>query len=561
MAQGLDLNNDEDMLSSPPPPAPLKQAHKIRFWGTFVALCILAFISALDVAIITTAFPKIISEVGGATHYVWIANSFVVASSVLQPMFGQLANVLGRRIPLIASTVLFIVGSGIAGGATNVAMLIAGRTVQGAGAGGVYVLLDIVCCDLVPLRERGKYLGLMFSWSGVAAALGPVVGGALAEANWRWIFYLNIPICGLALVTILLFMRVRAGGSAPLDVKARIKQVDHLGNLIFIPSMISLLIGLVMGGVQYPWSSWRIIVPLVLGIIGWIAFHIQQLFTSVPSVPARLFSNRTSATGYILTFLSSVLVQAISYFLPVYFQAVKGTTILRSGVYFLPFAIGTLIFAVASGVLLSKFGAYRPLHAAAFFLSAIGFGIFTVLDQHTSVVAWVFFELIAGAGAGTVMSVLLPAIMAALPESDVASSSATYSFVRTFGYIWGVTIPGIIFNAVFNQNLSRIPSQSLQNQLKDGAAYSFASRAHDIRDTLPEGVWDQAVGVYTTALKTIWWVGLGISIACFFAVGAERGLELRKELDTEYGIDAQDKKDDGKQASREEATIVESEKR
>jgi MFS family permease len=166
---------------------PLKSSHGPRFWGIFVSLCLLSFISALDVAIITTALPKVTADIGSTEQdYVWIANSFVVASSVVQPLCGQLADIFGRRIPLLVSTMLFALGSGIAGGANSVDMMIAGRTVQGVGAGGVYVLLDIVCCDLVPLRERGKYLGLMNSWAGVAAGIGPVVGGVLADSNWRW---------------------------------------------------------------------------------------------------------------------------------------------------------------------------------------------------------------------------------------------------------------------------------------------------------------------------------------------------------------------------------------
>ncbi|PQE32926.1 major Facilitator Superfamily protein [Rutstroemia sp. NJR-2017a WRK4] len=521
-------------LPTPLPPS-ASPAHTFRFWGIFVALCLLSFISALDVAIITTALPTITAEIGGAKEYTWIANSFVLASSVFQPLFGQLANLFWT--------------SGVGGGATNPSMLIAGRTIQGVGAGGIYVLLDIVCCDLVSLKERGKYLGLMFSWSGVAAALGPVVGGALAQADWRWIFYLNIPICGAALAAILLFMRVKEGGSTVKNgQKSKFLQLDYLGNLIFIPSIISVLLGLVMGGIEYPWSSWHVILPLVLGILGWIAFHIQQHFSSNPSVPTRLFSNRTSAAAFVLTFLSSVLVQAISYFLPIYFQAVLGTTVFHSGINFLPFAIGTLVFATMSGILLSKLGAYRPLHTTAFALSAIGFGLFTLLDESTSKVAWAFFQLIASAGSGMILSILLPAIMAGLPESDVASASAAYSFVRTFGYIWGVTIASIIFNSEFNKHLSSISSSALQKELEDGAAYSFASHVHEVRGQYDASVWNEVVQVYVKSLRTIWWVGLAFSIVGFFAVGAERGLELRKELETEYGIDEEKKittKDNG----------------
>jgi len=163
------------------------KSHNIRFWGIFCALCLLAFISALDVMIIATALPKITADIGSVEQeYVWIANSFVLASSVIQPLVGQFADIFGRRLPLMVATALFALGSGIAGGSTTVAMLIGGRTVQGVGAGAVYVLLDIVCCDLVPLRERGKYVGLMNAWAGVAAGIGPVIGGALADRNWRW---------------------------------------------------------------------------------------------------------------------------------------------------------------------------------------------------------------------------------------------------------------------------------------------------------------------------------------------------------------------------------------
>ncbi|KAK6072938.1 multidrug resistance protein fnx1 [Seiridium cupressi] len=175
---GLGRDPDESQ------PLPTKN-HSPRFWGIFALLCILAFICALDVIIISTALPTITAVIGGASQYIWIANSFVVASAVVQPLIGQLADIFGRQNPLVVSTALFVLGSGVAGGATSPTMLIVGRTVQGIGAGGLYVLLDIVCCDLVPLRERGKYVGLMNSFAGVAAALGPPVGGAISQTGLR----------------------------------------------------------------------------------------------------------------------------------------------------------------------------------------------------------------------------------------------------------------------------------------------------------------------------------------------------------------------------------------
>lgn len=513
-----------------------KTGHTIQFWAIFVALCVLSFTCALDVAIIATALPTITAQIGGATQYVWIANSFVIGSCAPQPLYGQLAGVLGRRGPFIAAILLFMLGSGIAGGAMSAAMLIAGRTVQGVGAGGIYVLLDIVCCDLVPLRQRGKYLGLMLSWSGVGAALGPIVGGSLAEANWRWIFYMNLPICALPLAITLTFFSSRTSAKVA-EPMSKLLSLDYVGTVIFMGSTVSILIGLVMGGIEYAWSSWQIVVPIVVGVAGWVVFHVHQAyFTEVPSVPTRLFQNRTAVAAYVLTLSTSIICQAMIYFIPIYFQGVLGTTVLGSGIDFLPFAIGTLAFAVLSGILLAKFGAYRPLHASGFALSALGFGLLAFLGKDTPKAVWVVIQIVASAGPGLVLSILLPAVLASLPESDVAPATATFSFIRSFGYVWGVTVASIIFNATIDRNIQLVNDPTLQGQLMGGGAYAFASQAHSIKELLLPEIWDQIVQLYAIGLKAVWWFGLAVSLASLICVGMEEGLELRKDLNTEYGL-------------------------
>ncbi|KAI0861705.1 MFS general substrate transporter [Xylaria cubensis] len=533
------MPHDGAFLREDSPDLEKSEPRSLRFWIIIASLSLLAFICALDATIITTPLPTIVKDIGGETQYIWIANSFVVAATVLQPLFGQLANILGRKILILTSLILFMLGSGLAGGSKTPGMFIAGRTIQGAGAGGIYVLIDIVCCDLVALRHRGKYLGIVNAWAGVASGLGPVLGGAFGRGNWPWIFYINLPICALPLITIFFVMRMNTGlvDAQSATWLGKLRQLDVLGNFIFIPSIISLLFGLVTGGTEYPWSSWRVILPLALGVVGWAVFHVQQHFAANPMVPERLFSNRTSAAAYALSFLTSVVAQTALYFIPIYLQGIVGANVLLAGVDFLPTALGILVAAAIAGVVLSKTGGYKVLHWIAFALSSLGFGLFTLLDTSTPTVAWVFYQLFAAAGSGIPISTLLPAIMAALPESDVAAATSIFSFIKTFGYIWGVTIPSIIFNAVFNNNLFRIGDENVRNQLRDGGAYAYASNNHNTRQSLDPPTFRAIADVYVLSLRAVWWLGLALSLLGFLVVFIEKRLELRTELQTEFGLD------------------------
>ncbi|KAK2736781.1 hypothetical protein FQN57_000553 [Myotisia sp. PD_48] len=531
-----ETQNKEAEVQVEPPPV---FRHSWRIWCIFLVLCLLSFISAVDATIITTSLPTIAREIGGGEQYIWIANSFLFATTAPQPFFGQIATIFGRRIPILVAISLFALGSGISGGANSTGMLIAGRTIQGLGCGGLYVLSDIIICDLVPSRHRGPYLSAVLSSAAIGTTIGPVIGGALAQTQWRWIFWLNLPISGVAFFAILLFLKVRYKRS-PTWGRA-LMRVDFLGNAIFIPSMIAIFFGLIMGGTNYPWNSWRIIVPLVLGVLGWVAFHIHQAspVCKEPSVPARLFHHRTSVTGFIIIFLCSIILQAISYFLPVYFQAVKGTSPLTSGVYFLPFALAIIPFGGLTGVFISKTGLYVPLHWLGFIMNAVGAGLFSILNASSSSAAWIGFQIIASGGVGIIFTTTLPSTLAALAESDVAVATGTYSFVRSFGLVWGVTVASIVFNGQMNANLPSIGNAEIRALLKDGAAYAYASGG--FIPSLPLGTRNEVIDVYTKALQVVWQVIAGVSCLGFCFVFLEKHVELRKDLHTEFGLEEEKK--------------------
>ncbi|KAK9419294.1 putative Major facilitator superfamily (MFS) profile domain-containing protein [Seiridium unicorne] len=523
--------------------------HSWRIWTIFLVLCMLSFMASIDSTVITTSLPTVTRELGGAGQYVWIANSYLFACTAPQPFYGQIANIFGRRNPIFVAIALFTLGSGLAGGAVNISMLIVGRTIQGLGSGGLYVLSDIIICDLIPPRYRGPYISAILSTAAIGTTIGPIIGGALAQANWRWVFWINLPVMGAGLIAIILALNLQYERNPSwLHALAR---VDFVGNAIFIPAMTALFFGLITGGQQgYPWGSWRIILPLVLGACGWAAFHIYQAtpICREPSMPPRLFQNRTSATGFILIFLASVIMQAIAYFLPIYFQTVKGDTPLISGVSFLPFALAIIPFGGLSGAFMSRTGLYRPLHWVGFALSAAGAGLFSILRADSSNGAWIGFQVIAAGGTGMVFTATLPSTLAALSESDVAVATATYSFVRSLGLVWGATMAAIAFNGQVNAHLDVITDQDIRRFLVDGGAYTYVFSASA---ELPSQTRSQVIEVYELALRNTWLVFVSVACLGFLVTFVEKHVPLRKTNTTEFGL-ARKPASDGKAVNGEQ---------
>lgn len=273
-------------------------------------------------------------------------------SAVVQPFFGQLADVFGRRWPTIFTVAIFALGSGVAGGSKTASMLIAGRTLQGIGLGGVNILIGIIVCDLVLQRKRGSVMGIIFAAFAAGSSLGPFIGGVLVDhSSWRWVFYLGLPVSGVALVLLVMFLRVHHDKESTIIDK--LKRLDYVGNALLLLSMVSTLVALTYAGTLRAWSSWRTIMPLALGLTGMIAFHFYEAYgpQKYPVIPPRLFKKRTFLIGFVLVFLHGMVLYWITYFLPVYFQSVLLSSPTRSGVQFLPTAITIIAFAIIAGSL------------------------------------------------------------------------------------------------------------------------------------------------------------------------------------------------------------------
>ncbi|GAW22636.1 hypothetical protein ANO14919_121780 [Xylariales sp. No.14919] len=527
---------EQDANVPPDPP------RSLRFWVIFLSLCLLELSIGMETTIVTTALPTIVKSVDIGKQYVWVEIAPHLVILVIQSFIGLLAVVSGRRLFTFIIAVLFVVGSGIAGGATNAAMLISGRALQGLGLRGARALIHMVLFSLVPAHKFTSYLGIVSSMNFIGVPIGPVIGGAIAKVNWRWCFYLEQITGGLALLSILLFWNVE-------DARLRFfpwRRADFIGAIIFQGSTTSILLGLVFGGVVFPWGSANVIAPISIGVVGWFAFHVYEFICRYPMIPGYLFTNRTSAAGSLMSFTSALLFNWIIWMLPIYFQAVLGSSPLVSGLNQLALNLFLVLASFVAGATLTKVKKYliigpktktnRPQQFIGFLLAGLGIGLLALLGPHASPAAWVFFQIFAGAGLGILPITILPAIQAAFSADNRAKATDVYTLSYTFGAVWGVAIPSIIFNGQVNNFLHRVSDSQVQKELANGNAYGFASTS-DLHQ-LPANIKTEVVGVYTDSLKTVWQVAVGFAVvgllaACF--VGDEP-----RSNEAELGLEAND---------------------
>lgn len=518
-----------------------------RFWAIIGTLCVIGLLSALENTVVTTSLPYIITELDLGENYIWVTNAFFLTSAAVQPLFGQMANIFGRRWITMLIVALFTLGSGIAGGAANGAMLIAGRAIQGMGSGGINMIVDVIVSDLVPLRERGNYMAFVLIVYFVGMAIGPYVGGVFVEnTTWRWVFWINLPVGGVSMAMIFAFLHVKY--NKEMTFAQKLRRIDYVGNLLLVGATVAVLYALTYGGALAPWSSGTIIAPLIIGLVGLVIFMAYETlsFVKEPVVPPRLFGNRTSATVFAVTFLNSALLFWILFFLPVYFQAVLGSSPARSGVLLLPAIVIGVPGATIAVLLLAKYGRYKPLHLVGFGIFTLGVGLFVTFDKDTPLAEIVVFQMIAAGGSGFVLNTLLPACQAPLDEKDQAAITAAWSFIRSFGSIWGVAIPAAIFNNRFDQLAGRIADPQVAAIFTSGDAYQYASAA--FINSFPNVIKDQIISVYTDALEQVWEIGIVFSGLSFLLVFFEKEIKLRTELDTEYGMDKANNEADAKAA-------------
>ncbi len=420
-------------LSAPGAPLPRRQV-LIIFSGLLLAM----LLAALDSTIVATALPTIVGELGGLDRLGWVVTAYLLAQTVVTPLYGKLGDLYGRKIVLQSAVVMFLLGSVLCGMADSMMQLIIFRAIQGLGGGGLMVTSQAVVADIVPPRERGRYQGIFGAVFGLSSIAGPLLGGYFTtHLSWRWIFYINLPLGLLALVVIAVVLPRRT-------VRVQ-RAIDYLGAGLLAFALSAIVLFTDLGGITLPWTSTPMLALIASGLLLSVAVVYVENRAPEPVLPLRLFGDRTFAlTSTIGLIVGFAMFGSVTY-LPLFLQVVNGATPTGSGLQMLPMMGGMLLTSISSGQLISRWGRYRVFPIVGTAIMALGLYLLSRMNADTSILTASIYMGVLGSGLGLVMQVLVIAVQNTVPYADLGVATSGATLFRLIGGSLGTAVFGAIF--------------------------------------------------------------------------------------------------------------------
>ncbi|RMJ11061.1 hypothetical protein CDV36_009311 [Fusarium kuroshium] len=493
------------------------------------ALYATMFLVALDRTIIGTAVPRISTEFHALDDISWYASAYLITSSATQLLWGRIYTFYSTKLIFIAAVVIFEVGSALCGAAPNSTAFIIGRAIAGMGSAGIFSGSSVILTQILPLEKRPMYIGMMGSIFGVASIVGPLMGGAFTDnVTWRWCFYINLPIGGAVLAVLFLFLHVPQVTNTE-TLKRQFIRMDPIGTVLFLPGIVCLILALQWGGASYPWSDGRIIALFIVAGILLLAFMGVQIWRQEDATtPPRIVSQRSVACGIVYAMCIGGGMISLLYTLPIWFQAIKGTSAIQSGIDTIPLVLSLVVGAIMSGAIITRTGYYVPWMFVAAVLTSVGSGLMTTFKTNTSHSAWIGYQVLFGLGLGTGMQQPSMAAQTVLSQSDVSIGISLMFFSQSLGGAIFICIGQSIFVNYLSNALRAVSGVNTRAILEAGATA--------LSDLVPSDKLHEVLVVYNDALQKAFIVVVAVSA---FMVVPALGMEWRTVKNKQQGGEEQ----------------------
>ncbi|KAK3360512.1 putative MFS multidrug transporter [Lasiosphaeria hispida] len=520
-----ELSDKADAASGDAPLEEYKYISGIRLYTVTGAVTLVVFLMLLDMSIIGTAVPRITTEFQSLGDVGWYGAAYNLSSAALQPLTGKIYTYFKVKWSFLAFLAVFTLGSLICGVATSSSMLIGGRAIAGIGTSGLQNGGLTIITNSVPLEKRPALIGILMGISQLGIVIGPLLGGAITQySTWRWCFYINLPAAAVvAVLLVMIDIPERPGKVEHSVLRTVLSKLDLSGFALFAPAAIMLLLGLEYGGRSHPWNSATVIGLLVGSVVTFIVFFFWEGRQGDDAMfPLGMIKRREVWTSLVTTMMimgAVVLVNA--FYLPIYFQSVKGVSPFTSGVYVLPNILSSLVFSVVSGLLVTKLGYYIPWVLGSSALAAIACGLLSTLSVDTSTGEWVGYQLILGAR-GAAMQMPLLAVQAVLPQAQISVGMALVIFTNTFGGAIFLTVAQTIFTNSLRSHIEQyVPTIDIEQVLAAGAS--------GIREVVSEADLPGVLRAYSDSVDHVFYLLVAASV-CGFVAGWGMGWnDLRKK--------------------------------